>query len=595
MAGFDGVLLPNVDVLGNIQLVETGLQDWDCPVCLQLLKDPFLTECCGHHFCTKCIDSVRQQKNECPLCKDYPIKGIIDKRFKREINEAQVYCPLRSQGCEWIGKYGNLNTHLNIGKQSGQCKYVPVDCPNNCYLVFARRDIKRHANNECQYRSFTCPYCSHQDIFMFVEQHHYPKCPNYPVNCPNNCTKDKIKRGQLQKHLSVCPNVTVSCPFSKVGCKAKVKRCNLKKHNDSNFNQHQNLITTAITDLRRDSKTLKEDFQLNSQQLSVQLEATQTRISTLEEKCFQLEHDLHTITEEVETQNKQFIKELDLVSINYTEVQEMMSFMCEDNEQLRNHLAVLQSKYDSLESKVTDMNNRLTRTDQQSTVRNDAMKETLSEVTDKVTSLQCEVSSMSQKPLGVDYWIEGYKLMAQRMREMNWELYLKTMAEAVTQFPEPVCPVILQVNGYEQAKMQRDTLVTSSFYIKTAEGEYKFVLVINFTANSMVVSASITRGKHDNFLTWPFRGTIIVTLLNPVEDKNHYNKEIWSVADNPGFKYAGNPSDQCRNPSWSRQDFISYAELGGSSTAQGYLTNNSLYFEVNDTKEDSTSRNCCLS
>ena len=550
------------------------------------------------------------------MCRRYPFKGIIDRHFQRQINDAQVYCRLRPQGCEWTGRLGNLDTHLNTGELTGQCKYVSVICPNNnCYVVLPRRDIKRHANNECQYRSFACPYCGHKGVLMVIEQHHYPKCQNYPVSCPNNCTKNKIKRNQLQKHFSVCPNAIVYCPFNEVGCKVKLKRCNLKKHSDSNFTQHQTLICTAIADLQKNSTTTKKDCQLHSQQTSTQLESTGTRIYSLEKECSKLEYEFHNITEEVRRQNKQFTEELEetqnyvqILFNNYTEVQEALALTCEENERLRWSVDSLHSTCNALETEVGELKSQLSTTNELLAVKNVEMKEALSafmaetkkmmkdEVTDKMASLQQEVSMISQKPLQVDYWINGYKMMAEKMKEVNWELYLRTMAETATQFPDPICPVILHVNGYEQAKRQRNTLVTSSFYVKTDKGEYKFVLVINFTADSMVVSVSLTRGKHDNSLDWPFKGTIFVTLLNLMENKNHYAKEIWSATDNPGFKYAGRPLDRMRNPSWSRQEFISFKELESSVTPRCFVMNDLLYFEVNNaTRPGNASSNCCIS
>lgn len=263
----------------EIEFLDGPSKHWSCPICLELLKDPFLTECCGNHFCDRCINNVKRQRNVCPLCKACPIKGITDKHIKREINEAQIYCPLRSQGCEWTGELGNLNTHMSVGQQNGQCKHVVVSCPNNnCDMTFPRHEIKTHANKKCDYRPFICPHCSHKDVFIFIEQHHIPECPNYPVTCPNKCTKHTIKRNQLQKHFSVCPNAMVPCPFAEVGCKAKMKRCNLKRHSDSNFTQHQALICTALIDLQKDNTTIKKDFDLDSEELFAELESTQARI-----------------------------------------------------------------------------------------------------------------------------------------------------------------------------------------------------------------------------------------------------------------------------------------------------------------------------
>jgi len=248
-------------------------------------------------------------------------------------------------------------------------------------------------------------------VFLFVEQQHYPKCPNYPVVCPNKCTKNTIKRIQLQKHFGDCPNAMVTCPFSEIGCKAKMKRRNLKEHHDSNFSQHQTFISTAISALQKDGTTIKKDFQLNSQQTSTQLELTKGRISSLEERCSNLEQELHDITDEVKTQNEQLTEELDQIRnymeylfTNYTELHE-------ENELLRHELDSSQSKCSALEIKVGELKCHLAKvlakTNQLSAVRNAEMKESLSKfmaetkeiqevMTNRITSLECNVSIMSQ-------------------------------------------------------------------------------------------------------------------------------------------------------------------------------------------------------
>ena len=370
----------------EIQFVDGPLKDSNCPICLELLKDPFLTECCGHHFCNKCISSVRQQKNECPICKSWPITGIINKRFKREINEAQVYCTLQPQGCEWTGKYGNLSTHLSVGQQYGQCKHVLVNCPNNnCNMTFPRHDIKRHANKECDYRPFACPYCSYEDVFLFIEQHHLPECPDYPVACPNNCTKNKIKRSQMQKHFGVCPNAMVPCPFNEVGCKVKVKRCNLKKHNESNIGQHHTLISTAIAKLQKENTIIKDNCQVNYQKMTAQLES---KISVLEKKCFQLEQNLCEVTEK---ETDKLVEELvKIVPIYYQELKDGWSDTQKENQQLRSSLSSLQLKYDSLETEIEELKSVLFATCKE----NKQLKSRLASLEARFCPLETEVSEL---------------------------------------------------------------------------------------------------------------------------------------------------------------------------------------------------------
>ena len=42
-------------------------KDLLCPICMQIIKDAFLTAC-GHSFCYMCIVTHLKNKNDCPCC-----------------------------------------------------------------------------------------------------------------------------------------------------------------------------------------------------------------------------------------------------------------------------------------------------------------------------------------------------------------------------------------------------------------------------------------------------------------------------------------------------------------------------------------------
>lgn len=45
-------------------------KDLMCPICMQIMKDAFLTAC-GHSFCYMCIITHLQNKNDCPCCAQF--------------------------------------------------------------------------------------------------------------------------------------------------------------------------------------------------------------------------------------------------------------------------------------------------------------------------------------------------------------------------------------------------------------------------------------------------------------------------------------------------------------------------------------------
>lgn len=51
--------------------------NFDCPVCLELMKAP-VSLACGHNFCSKCLRSVYIRKPNCPVCR----RTIFSSRFK---------------------------------------------------------------------------------------------------------------------------------------------------------------------------------------------------------------------------------------------------------------------------------------------------------------------------------------------------------------------------------------------------------------------------------------------------------------------------------------------------------------------------------
>lgn len=45
-------------------------KDLLCPICMQIIKDAFLTSC-GHSFCYMCIITHLRNKSDCPCCSQF--------------------------------------------------------------------------------------------------------------------------------------------------------------------------------------------------------------------------------------------------------------------------------------------------------------------------------------------------------------------------------------------------------------------------------------------------------------------------------------------------------------------------------------------
>jgi E3 ubiquitin-protein ligase RFWD2 len=51
-----------------------------CPICMQIIKDAFLTAC-GHSFCYMCIITHLHNKSDCPCCAHYITTNQIFPNF----------------------------------------------------------------------------------------------------------------------------------------------------------------------------------------------------------------------------------------------------------------------------------------------------------------------------------------------------------------------------------------------------------------------------------------------------------------------------------------------------------------------------------
>ena len=45
------------------------------------------------------------------------------------------------------------------------------------------------------------------------------------------------------------------------------------------------------------------------------------------------------------------------------------------------------------------------------------------------------------------------------------------------------------------------------------------------------ISVTLMKGENDDHLTWPFTGTVLIELLNQLEDKNHHKVAVELPAD----------------------------------------------------------------
>ena len=217
--------------------VESPLKDLECSICLSVLREPNLNDCCGQHFCQACIQRIIDDNKPCPLCNEANFTVILDKKTQRKILELLVKCRRHQSGCEWVGELKSLEEHCGI------CEYVEVDCPNSCGETIQRRLRSYHLESECPKRHFVCTYCGHESTHGDITTEHWPTCEQFPISCKSLCGTQNIPRSKEEAHqLEDCPLHEVECKYEYAGCEEKVKRKDIDAHMEIEIKKHLELM-----------------------------------------------------------------------------------------------------------------------------------------------------------------------------------------------------------------------------------------------------------------------------------------------------------------------------------------------------------------
>ena len=283
----------------DLEFVDDVPDRFICQICTRVLRDPHLAVCCGQHFCESCLKKwfKKQAKKSCPHCRAQgsTFNHVIHKGMRSEISQLKIKCTKLSEGCEWRGELGELETHL---ESDDGCDYVNVACPNKCrksttswsiksiVRTMKRKDLHEHLDSECYLRPYHCEYCGRKSTYDAIMGRdgsggHQAKCPEAPLMCPNKCRSDSIKRKDMVTHCSQCPQEPVECPFAEAGCKEKLVRYQFEDHINSSQQQHLLLI---MKDYGETKKKLNET--------SKELSETRKELSDVKKELFEAKKEL---------------------------------------------------------------------------------------------------------------------------------------------------------------------------------------------------------------------------------------------------------------------------------------------------------------
>ena len=247
----------------------------ECPICLQILREPYILDCCGYSFCAACIERVGKDGKPCPHCNQPGYTTLVNKGLKRALNEFRVYCPHRLSGCEWEGELGKLDEHLNSDplpeRQLEGCPFAVIECLH-CKEGIRRDNIAGHQLERCPQRPYTCEYCAeYKSTFEDVAHSHWPECKCFLLPCPKECkpSGSGIQRQCLDQHVKEeCPLTVVQCELHHAGCEMILPRKDMAEHMKEDSIAHISLLVHELNQTKQELTHTKQELTQTKQELT---------------------------------------------------------------------------------------------------------------------------------------------------------------------------------------------------------------------------------------------------------------------------------------------------------------------------------------
>lgn len=210
------------------------------PICLR--------SCHGVHGTNIASDGTRTsgQESTCPSDRSSLDEDSLTRLRVVEalILKLEVRCSNRSkgdteEGCEWMGKLAERETHMR-----SECAFQPARCQHpDCSFASPRATLAAHEAS-CEFRLVDCEHCQ-QPVRFLDMTNHVADCLTLETCCPNSCGAS-LQRKDLAEHRSLCPNESVACPFQVHGCSATVQRKDFASHQAEAAWEHSEMASRRV-------------------------------------------------------------------------------------------------------------------------------------------------------------------------------------------------------------------------------------------------------------------------------------------------------------------------------------------------------------
>jgi WD40 repeat protein len=149
-----------------ILFVDKVPEDFECPICMMVVKDPVEHTTCQRSFCKECLDQWR--RDNCPFCRQ-PLSA------KTKNNKIHRFAK-------------NTYEALRI-----RCEY------EDCTAIFPWPS-KAHHEATCSFGPIPCDHCKEGVFRKYMDNHHRDVCTMYPVSCSVQGCTAILPRSRMDDH-----------------------------------------------------------------------------------------------------------------------------------------------------------------------------------------------------------------------------------------------------------------------------------------------------------------------------------------------------------------------------------------------------------
>ena len=529
----------------------------ECPICLLILREPRLVDCCGYSFCESCIGRIEAGK-PCPLCKK-TFTHVANLGLKRALADFRVYCPHRALGCEWTDVLEKVVEHVNYDPKPQHrlegCQFAAIACVH-CKEGIRRDEITDHQVKSCAQRPYTCKYCSeYKATYKEVTDDHWPKCEFFPVPCPNKCilSRSGIERQHLDKHvLEKCPLTVVQCQLHHAGCKVALPRKDMADHMKDDTIAH---ITLLAADNYRMSRRLVEKEEkinlLTKQNAHLELESGLV--------MQQMKHVIEG-TQEFTRLAPTLKKTVRDLSLQLTQTEQELAKMNGEITSLSQELTQTKEEFARSKARIASQSQELT-----------LAKQDIIRSEHKVTSLSQQLTTMAVK---LD---ESQRIAADRLEASRQD------SRAAAEGHRNTASLTIKMPRFQDFKEDGTRWHSPPF--STSNAGYKMCLRIDAIGcgdgegTHVSVFTCLMHSGYDSRSIGPFQGSVTIRLVNQLEDKEHRTHTNRYTATTRQLYTEITHGKRSHGLGVSK--FIPHAELGFNRRKNcQYLKNNCLIFRV---------------